>query len=247
MGNFDRMAEFPAPPIRGMEKIENPYPDTRVLYPMDEPEASYPLWFSVGTIIIAGFDRAVHTGNIQSILQRIQSIQDRFQPLHKPAGHLQTSGLPEGKGFGNALEKASTSDTSTLRGAIEQVIQKQALDQGMDPNLIRAVVQTESAFNPQAVSSAGARGLMQLMPGTANELGVLNSFNPEQNIKGGTQYLKGLVNKYQSVPLALAAYNAGPGNVDRHGGIPPYQETQQYVKRVMNLHQQFALQQGGAE
>jgi soluble lytic murein transglycosylase-like protein len=104
----------------------------------------------------------------------------------------------------------------------------------IDADLLASVVQAESAGNPRAVSRAGARGLMQLMPSTASTLGVQNSFAPEQNIGGGTAYLDQLLTRYRdNIALALAAYNAGPAAVDRYHGIPPYAETRAYVARVI--------------
>lgn len=116
----------------------------------------------------------------------------------------------------------------------EPVVQEYAARHGLRPDLVRAVIQVESGFNPFARSPKGALGLMQLMPGTARDLGVRNAFDPVDNIRGGTAYLRRLLDRYEgNEELALAAYNAGFDAVDRHGGrVPPYAETQNYVRKV---------------
>jgi len=117
---------------------------------------------------------------------------------------------------------------------IGAIIKKYANQYGVSEELIRALIQVESNFNPKAVSKAGAQGLMQLMPVHTVKQGV-DPYDPDQNVKTGLGYLSRLLNKYNDLELALAAYNAGEGNVDKYGGIPPFKETQAYVKKIMAL------------
>jgi Transglycosylase SLT domain len=122
------------------------------------------------------------------------------------------------------------------REALEPFIQEAATTHGMSPSLIRAVIQTESRFNPLAVSRVGAQGLMQLMPTTARHVGIENPFDPRENILGGTKYLSTLLDRFKgNTAKALAAYNAGPTVVARHRGLPPYRETQGYVRKIQKL------------
>jgi len=120
--------------------------------------------------------------------------------------------------------------------AYEELIQEAARTYDLDPGLIRAVIRAESAFNPSVVSHAGAQGLMQLMPSLGDHFGVVDPFDPRQNIMAGTRYLKQLMDQYRgNVDLALAGYNAGPGAVARFKGVPPYAETRNYVKKIKGI------------
>ena len=118
----------------------------------------------------------------------------------------------------------------------DSLIEEAAEHHGVDPELVRAVVRTESAFDPMAVSTAGAQGLMQLMPALAEELGVTDPFDPRQNVFAGVRYLRALLDQYDGdEALALASYNAGPGAVMRYNGVPPYPETEQYIRNINGL------------
>jgi soluble lytic murein transglycosylase-like protein len=118
--------------------------------------------------------------------------------------------------------------------AIVRYVEQYGRLHGVDPHLIMAVIEVESAFNPTAVSRAGAQGLMQIMPQTQQDLGLTAPFDARDNIEAGIRYLRMLMDRFPSLPLALAAYNAGPGAVERYRGIPPFQETRDYVRRVMS-------------
>jgi soluble lytic murein transglycosylase-like protein len=124
--------------------------------------------------------------------------------------------------------------TQASKPQILNMISQLSKKHGVDEKLVKAVVQQESGFNPKATSHCGAMGLMQLMPATAKTLGVKNAYNPVENVDGGVRHLKWLLSKYNgNVILALAAYNAGSGAVDKYGDVPPYSETQNYVKRIL--------------
>ena len=158
------------------------------------------------------------------------------------AGNLVMSDKPKN---GSARSYAVASTNSAIRTTrplvmsraqrFADLIETHARLQSLSPDLVRAVIQAESGFNPRARSPKGAMGLMQLMPDTAAEYGVRNAYDPEENIRAGTAYLASLIDRYDDEGLALAAYNAGPGAVDKYGRtIPPYRETRAYVARIRN-------------
>ncbi len=143
------------------------------------------------------------------------------------------------------------SDLRSRIAAFDPIIDRAHRESGVEKSLIAAVIAQESSGNPHAVSHAGAKGLMQLMDGTARDLGVRNSFDPHQNIKGGSRYLQQMLDRFDNdKTLALSAYNAGPAAVEKYGGVPPYRETMNYVKKVLGYKTQFDNiyhTQGGSE
>jgi len=155
-------------------------------------------------------------------------------PLLKTAAN--GSALPTSQSSFAAFPEMSAAELAN-RGKIEEMIREVSARYRVDPALVRAVMQTESNWNSSAVSRKGALGLMQLVPGTAQQLGVNNAFDPKQNLDGGVRYLHMLLERYNGdLDRALAAYNAGPGAVDRAGGIPQYRETRNYVQKVTDSY-----------
>lgn len=126
---------------------------------------------------------------------------------------------------------------------IDRLVSANANAWGVDPALVKAIIANESGFDPGATSKTGAQGLMQLEPETAAGLGVSNAYDPAQNIWGGTRYIRGLLERFHGdLRLAVAAYNAGPGAVEKYGGVPPYAETQSYVENVLDSYQKYKAQ-----
>jgi soluble lytic murein transglycosylase-like protein len=142
--------------------------------------------------------------------------------------------------FEGALTVAMSS-----RQRIEREVRANARALHVDPALIDAIIASESGFDANATSRTGARGLMQLMPQTAASLGVADPYEPHQNVRGGTRYLRELLDRFGSVDLAVAAYNAGPAAVTRYGGVPPYRETQDYVRAVMARYRELRSRRSG--
>lgn len=195
----------------------------------------------------------IDTSGKEAAVQRVSQIANYVNGINRS---VMDKGAPEGvKPFAQVLKSSNVSDSrfnvtnstdvqaaagvtggnkTYSKAQILNIISDISKKYDIDENLVKAVVRQESGFRHNAVSSCGALGLMQLMPSTARGLGVVDPFDPAQNIEGGVKYLKAKLKKYNgNLILALAAYNAGSGNVDKYGGVPPFKETQNYVKNIL--------------
>ena len=166
---------------------------------------------------------------LTALLARMTEIRERLRLLDPDV-----DGPAE---IGSNLLPTGEAGSGQSASAFDALVQQAAARHDIDPDLIHAVIRAESDYDPNCVSHAGAMGLMQIMPDTARAFGVADPFDPAANIEAGTRELAGYLQRFPSVELALAAYNAGPGNVRKYGGIPPFRETQAYVPRVLRYWQ----------
>ncbi len=183
--------------------------------------------------------------NMHSIMQRINEIQGRFglrrgqqenHPQRNFAAETATR-IAEQENRNSVTNDGNPINVDNSISAIKEIVRDYADQNRVPASLVSAIIETESSYNPRAVSNRGAMGLMQLMPETARELGVDDPFIPEENIRGGVSIIRRLLEKYNwDYKKALAAYNAGENVVDRSGGVPPLAETREYVNRVINAY-----------
>jgi soluble lytic murein transglycosylase-like protein len=191
------------------------------------------------------------------IRTELQAVASRIEQI--TGAPVQIPGMPQAQddsssSFASVLQAqmnagdGSSTGTADATGApamlapaqIDALVNDNAEAQDVDPALVKAIIANESGFNANATSNVGAQGLMQLMPGTAAALGVSDAYDPAQNVAGGTKYIKQLLDRFNgNVPYAVAAYNAGPGAVEKYGGVPPYAETQNYVQNVLSSYAKY--------
>ncbi len=184
-----------------------------------------------------GFTISHHSREMHDGAMRLYLDEAKTSFVDLPVGEIASYSTQPDPAAAPSTEtsRPATLSSATPAKSTDQIVREASELQGVDSDFLRSVIRQESAGNAKAVSSAGARGLMQLMPDTAQKLGVTDSFSPEQNVRGGARYLRELLERYHGDAVkALAAYNAGPGAVDRYRGVPPYRETQLYVQRIVS-------------
>lgn len=170
--------------------------------------------------------------HVQAVKARIEEIRKKFVDPCENMSQRAAMASRGGATFDGVMRQVGSCSPKPCPADLEPIINAASQRYGISPAIIKAVIRAESGFRVNAASRVGAQGLMQLMPGTARALGV-DPTDPAGNIDGGVRYLKQQMNRFGSLELALAAYNAGPGSVTKYGGIPPYTETQNYVKQVL--------------
>ncbi len=216
--------------ISTMSMQENNFPSGGMFFPVTNtlPRSIYP--------------SVVHRHNVDKVSENPfpENFAEKAPVAHKSISNKGTYVNMFAEDISNEIQEGKYSQPkSGIRHNYEHIVNEAANKYGVDPNLVHAVIRAESAGNPKAVSPVGARGLMQLMPGTARDLGVTDSFDPEQNIMGGTKYLSQLLNRYRgNHRLALAAYNWGMGNVEKRPERMP-SETRNYVSTVDRYYKEL--------
>lgn len=185
---------------------------------------------------------SIEISGLDIAIRRMQTIEKQFASLsdvtNSSSGFQSILDAKLNKTNDNNSQSKVFKNEFVDKAEIDGLIEKYSNKNGLDKDFVKALVKQESGFNPNATSKCGAMGLMQLMPATAQGLGVSNAYDVEQNIAGGTKYLKSMIDRFDGdAKLALAAYNAGPNAVKKYGGIPPYQETQNYVKNVLSIYE----------